>query len=81
MHLNMLPKNETEFESGKKIYKEICLLAIKSGGTFSAEHGVGKNKTDLLFEMYGNENVKKMIELKKKLDPNMILGKGNIFKA
>jgi len=79
IHLNMLPKNENEFELGKKIYREICSLAIKLGGTFSAEHGVGKNKTDLLFEMYGNENVKKMIELKNKLDPNMILGKGNIF--
>ena len=81
MHLNMLPKNEAEFELGKKIYNEICLLAIKSDGTFSAEHGVGKNKTELLFEMYGNENVKKMVELKRKLDPNMILGSGNIFKV
>lgn len=80
IHLNMLPKSEAEFELGKKIYKEICSLAIKSGGTFSAEHGVGKNKTDLLMEMYGERNIKKMIELKKNLDPNMIFGRGNIFK-
>jgi D-lactate dehydrogenase (cytochrome) len=80
LHLNMLPKNEKEFELGKKIYRELCLLAIKMGGTFSAEHGVGKNKTDLLIEMYGEANIKKMFELKRILDPNFILGRGNIFK-
>ena len=76
----MLPKTEEEFEKGKKLYKIICSKAIKLGGTFSAEHGVGKNKTDLLLEMCGEENVNKMRALKKVLDPNYILGVGNIFK-
>jgi hypothetical protein len=31
--------------------------------------------------MYGKETIKKMVELKKTLDPNLILGSGNIFKA
>ena len=79
LHLNMLPKTEEEFERGKVLYKSICSKAIKLGGTFSAEHGVGKNKTDLLLEMYGEENVNKMRMLKKTLDPNYILGIGNIF--
>jgi hypothetical protein len=29
--------------------------------------------------MYGKENVRKMVEVKKTLDPNLILGIGNIF--
>ena len=79
MHLNMLPKNEEEFVKGKKLYQAICELAIKMGGTFSAEHGVGKNKTEYLVKMYGEENVNKMRLIKKSLDPNYILGVGNIF--
>ncbi len=79
VHLNMLPKTDGEFETGKQLYKRICIEAIKAGGTFSAEHGVGKNKTGLLLEMYSEKNVQKMRLLKKRLDPNYILGVGNIF--
>jgi len=79
LHLNMLPKTEEEFEIGKLLYKSICNKAIKLGGTFSAEHGVGKNKREYLVKMYGEENVNKMRLLKKALDPNYILGVGNIF--
>jgi D-lactate dehydrogenase (cytochrome) len=81
VHLNMLPKNEDEFEKGKELYKKICLRAIELGGTFSAEHGVGKNKTEFLLAMYGKENIQAMREIKKTLDPNYILGVGNIFSA
>jgi len=76
----MLPKTEEEFAKGEKLYKSICSHAISLGGTCSAEHGVGKNKTEYLVEMYGQENVNKMRVLKKTLDPNYILGVGNIFK-
>ncbi len=79
VHLNMLPKNQKEYEIGKLIYKEICSKAIELGGTVSAEHGIGKIKTDYLLEMYGEENLKKMYSVKKTLDPNLILGRGNIF--
>lgn len=79
VHLNMLPKSEEEFAKGKEVYKDICRLAIKLGGTFSAEHGVGKNKKDYLVEMYGEENISGMRKIKKTLDPNYILGVGNIF--
>jgi D-lactate dehydrogenase (cytochrome) len=79
LHLNMLPKTEEEFEKGKLLYKRICNKAIKIGCTFSAEPGVGKNKREYLVEMYGEDNVNKMRLLKKTLDPNYILGVGNIF--
>ena len=79
LHLNMLAETKEQFESGKKLYGALCKKAIELGGTVSAEHGIGKNKTDYLLEMYGEENIRKMAELKKKLDPNLILGNGNIF--
>ena len=75
----MLPKSEEEFAKGKELYRSICSRAISLGGTFSAEHGIGKNKIEYLVEMYGQENVNKMRMLKKTLDPNYILGVGNIF--
>lgn len=79
IHLNMLPKNTSEFEVAKKLYHEMCISAIKSGGTFAAEHGVGKNKKALLIEMYGEEVIAEMFKIKKTLDPNLILSSGNIF--
>ncbi len=81
IHLNMLPKNSTEFETAKKLYLNLCISAIKSGGTFAAEHGVGKNKKSLLYEMYGKKVIDEMLSIKKMLDPNLILCSGNIFKA
>jgi len=75
----MLPKNTEEFESAKKLYNSMCLSAIKSGGTFAAEHGVGKNKKALLYEMYDEKVMSDMWKIKQTLDPNLILGSGNIF--
>ncbi len=79
IHLNMLPKNTTEFETAKKLYHDMCISAIESGGTFAAEHGVGKNKKALLLEMYSKKVIEEMFRIKKALDPNLILGAGNIF--
>lgn len=79
IHLNMLPKSKEQYETGLKLYDKICSEAVRLGGTVSAEHGIGKAKTRHLIEMYGLENVKKMAEVKKVLDPNFVLGRGNIF--
>jgi len=81
MHLNIMPVNDEEYLRGKSIYKSICKKAVDLGGTVSAEHGIGKLKTDYLIEMYGNSVVNKMAELKRTLDPGMLLGSGNIFKS
>lgn len=79
IHLNFLPKDDDEFNEAKKIYRQICEEAVRLGGTISAEHGIGKTKRDYLLMMYGEANIRKMAELKKSLDPNLILGIGNIF--
>jgi D-lactate dehydrogenase (cytochrome) len=79
IHLNMLPKNSEEFETAKILYNNMCLSAIKSGGTFAAEHGVGKNKKALLYEMYDEKVISEMWTIKQTLDPNLILGNGIIF--
>lgn len=79
IHLNMLPENEARFSEGKELYKDICKKAVGLKGTVSAEHGIGKIKTDYLIYMYGEEVVRKMGSLKKELDPGLKLGIGNII--
>lgn len=79
-HLNMLPKSDDENKIGRELYRKICLKAIELNGTVSAEHGIGKIKTQYLIDMFGEETVNQMKVIKKKLDPNYILGVGNIFK-
>ena len=79
LHMNLLPRNEEEYERGKIIYRNVYSKAIELGGTVSAEHGIGKIKTDYLLEMYGEKIIKEMAKIKKQLDPNLILGYGNIF--
>ncbi len=79
LHLNMLPKNDKEFLAAKTLYARICSEAVKRKGTISAEHGIGKIKREYLLDMFGEENIIKMANLKKNIDPNMILSLGNIF--
>ncbi|MCF6270006.1 MAG: FAD-binding oxidoreductase [Melioribacteraceae bacterium] len=79
LHLNMLPKNKTEFAVAITLYGEFCKRAAELGGTISAEHGVGKMKRNYLLEMFGEKSIKEMADIKRKLDPNRILGIGNIF--
>ncbi len=79
IHLNMLPKNDEEHAIGKRLYKNICQKAVSFNGTVSAEHGIGKLKTNYLTMMYGEEAVRQMAVLKITFDPNLILGIGNII--
>lgn len=78
-HLNILPRNESEFLEGKKIYKTISDKAIQLKGTISAEHGIGKIKREYLIDMFGIDIIKQMKRIKQKFDPKNLLNKGNIF--
>jgi D-lactate dehydrogenase (cytochrome) len=79
VHLNMLPKDQKEHHLAKTFYALICEKAISLHGTVSAEHGIGKLKGEYLLKMFGEENIKQMAKLKLSLDPNKILGIGNMF--
>ncbi|OGU73904.1 MAG: dehydrogenase [Ignavibacteria bacterium RBG_16_34_14] len=79
LHMNMLPNNEEEYNKGEIIYRNIYRKAVELGGTVSAEHGIGKLKTEYLLNMFGEKVISKMAGIKKILDPNLILGVGNIF--
>ncbi|GJQ31531.1 MAG: FAD-linked oxidase [Ignavibacteriaceae bacterium] len=79
LHLNMLPKDNTEYVTGKGIYLELCRKAVELGGTVSAEHGIGKLKKEYLKLMYGEEGIGEMRKVKRYLDPKNLLNTGNLF--
>lgn len=79
VHLNLLPRSDEESQKARALYPELVKKAVSLGGTFSAEHGVGKLKHRYLAELYGERAIGEMRALKQVFDPHQILGRGNIF--
>ena len=79
VHVNILPRNDTEGAHARELYIQFLKYAASVGGTLSAEHGVGKLKRDYLHLFYSDDQLRAMAAVKKALDPNGILGRGNIF--
>jgi D-lactate dehydrogenase (cytochrome) len=79
VHVNILPRDDTEAARARAIYAQFITRAISVGGTISAEHGVGKLKRDYLRALYGEAALREMAALKRAFDPAGILGRGNIF--
>ena len=79
VHVNILPRNAPEAAHARELYVEFLRYVASVGGTLSAEHGVGKLKRDYLRLFYTNAQLRQMASLKNALDPNGILGRGNIF--
>lgn len=79
LHMNILPRDNIEFLTAKKLHLEFAQKAVQFGGTISAEHGIGKIKHEYLKVMYGIEGLKQMARVKKSLDPKCILNRNNVF--
>jgi FAD/FMN-containing dehydrogenase len=60
---------------------ELARKAVELGGTVSAEHGLGKRKAHLLKLQYSEEQIEAMRQVKRRLDPKGILGRGTLFAA
>jgi D-lactate dehydrogenase (cytochrome) len=79
VHVNILPRDDSEGTRAREFYVQFLKYAASVGGTLSAEHGVGKLKRDYLRLFYTDDQLRAMASVKKALDPNGILGRGNIF--
>lgn len=79
VHVNILPRNPTDYDAGKALYLEWAARVTALGGTVSAEHGIGKLKTALLRTLYGDTGIQAMREIKHTFDPNRLLNRGNLF--
>jgi len=81
VHVNILPKSESEFKAGQDLMLEFARHSVELGGTVSAEHGLGKRKAHLLALQYSPAEIEAMQEVKRRLDPNWLLNRGNIFRV
>lgn len=81
LHVNFLPKTAEEFDSAIETYAQMAAQFVEWGGTVSAEHGIGKARIPYLERMVGREGLKQMARVKKALDPEGLLNRGNIFPA
>src|ERR1043165_2969488 len=79
VHVNILPRNDKEGARAREFYIQFLKYAASVGGTLSAEHGIGKLKRDYLRFFYTDDQLRDMAAIKNTLDPNGILGRGNIF--
>lgn len=79
LHLNILPTNEDEAETARLLLREFAAQAVKLGGTVSAEHGLGKRKAGLLTLQYSPEQIEAMRAVKRRFDPQELLGRGTLF--
>ncbi|HET7113407.1 MAG TPA: FAD-binding oxidoreductase [Pyrinomonadaceae bacterium] len=79
VHVNILPRDDAEGARARELYVRFLKHAASVGGTLSAEHGVGKLKREYLRLFYSDEQLRELAAVKRALDPNGILGRGNIF--
>ncbi len=79
VHVNILPSTAAEFERGKALMFEMAREAVRLGGTVSAEHGLGKRKAPLLALMFSEVEIEAMRAVKRRLDPQWLLGRGTLL--
>ena len=80
IHVNVLPNDAAELERGKALWLKWADAAVSMGGSVSAEHGIGKLKTELLERMYGLDGVAQMRFVKRLFDERELLNRGNLWK-
>ena len=81
LHPNVIPTNEEDVRLGQAAIRECGRAIVAMGGSPLAEHGVGRNPTKqaLLRELYGEEGIAQMRQVKAALDPEWRLAPGVLF--
>lgn len=78
-HINLFPSDAEQARQVEALMREFAEYVVSLDGTVAAEHGIGKNKTDLLTLMYSADEIDAMRAVKRRLDPDWLLGRGTIF--
>lgn len=81
VHANILPASPPEAGRGAELMLEFAREAVRLGGTVGAEHGLGKRKARLLAIQYNAEEIDAMRAIKRRLDPQWLLGRGTLLTA
>ena len=81
VHLNFLCANDEQWQIAVRLMATFAAKSVELGGTVSAEHGLGKRKRDLLPLQYSSGQIETMKSVKRRLDPQWLLGRGTLFAA
>ncbi len=81
VHINTFSDSPEHFASAKAVTTELARDAVSLGGTVGAEHGLGKRKAHLLEIQYLPSEIGAMRAVKRRFDPDWILGQGTLFQA
>jgi FAD/FMN-containing dehydrogenase len=79
LHVNLLPSGPEEQQPARDLILDFARAAVSLGGTVSAEHGLGKRKAHLLPLQFTAEKIDGMKAVKRRLDPQWLLGRGTLF--
>ncbi len=79
VHTEVLPETQQEWERGTSLAVELAHEVVAMGGTVGAEHGLGKRKAHLLGIQYSAADIEAMRAVKRRFDPQGLLGQGNLF--
>jgi D-lactate dehydrogenase (cytochrome) len=78
IHVNILPRSVEEYQKGRQLYHSWAKEIVAMDGSVSAEHGIGKLKTELLRLMYGENGIEEMRRVIAVFNPDYRLNRGNI---
>ena len=79
VHVNIIPSTMNDYKRGKELYLRWATTVVRMGGSVSAEHGIGKLKTEMLKTMLGEDGIRQMREVKRVFDTDGLLNPGNLF--
>jgi FAD/FMN-containing dehydrogenase len=79
VHTEVLPETIQEWKRATEIAVDLAKEVVAMGGTVGAEHGLGKRKAHLLPIQYGPSDIEAMRSVKRRFDPQGLLGQGNLF--
>lgn len=79
VHAEAFPETPQEADRAKQVATELARQAVELGGTVGAEHGIGKRKAHLLGIQYKPEEIAAMRAVRRRFDPQELLGRGTLF--
>lgn len=79
VHINTFSDSPAHFAAAKAVTTDLAKDAVSLGGTVGAEHGLGKRKAHLLAFQYSPGEIEAMKAVKRRFDPEWLLGRGTLF--
>ena len=79
LHINTFSDSPAQFEHAKALMNDLAAAAVGLGGIVGAEHGLGKRKAHLLQIQYSPVEIEAMRDIKRRFDPQWLLGQGTLL--